>query len=179
MSTYLVAFIVSDLQKYLTKEKDPTFAVWCRQDAIGQTHLAADLGPKLLRYYERLFEIKFPLQKIDMVAVPDFGFNAMENWGLITFRETALLFDPVVSTIDDHRSIAMVMAHEITHQWFGNLVTPKWWDDLWLKEGFATYFEYLGVNDVRNFLNATKDFSNFFDRIFFEIVFYYYFIRSE
>lgn len=148
MSTYLVAFIVSDLQPYRVRKSDTLFTVWSRREAINQTFFASELGPKLLSYFETYFDIKFPLPKVDLVAVPDFGFNAMENWGLITFREPALLFQDKVSTIENYREIAMVMGHELAHQWFGNLVTPAWWDDLWLKEGFATYFEYLGVHQV-------------------------------
>lgn len=148
MSTYLVAFIVSDLQPYANSAQHSNFTIWSRRDVIDQTFYAFDVGPRILTYFEDYFQIKFPLRKIDLVAVPDFGFNAMENWGLITFREAALLYQDKVSTINDKRNIALVMAHELAHQWFGNLVTPAWWDDLWLKEGFATYFEYIGVNSV-------------------------------
>lgn len=148
MSTYLVAFLVGDLQQFKTNSNTPQFTMWSRQDALNQTVFASVKGPEILHYFENYFGMKFPLPKIDMVAVPDFGFQAMENWGIITFRETALLYDPRVSTIDDKRFIELVIAHEIAHQWFGNLVTPKWWDDLWLKEGFASYLEYEAINYI-------------------------------
>ncbi|KAJ8960401.1 hypothetical protein NQ318_013681, partial [Aromia moschata] len=145
MPTYLVAFMVSDLRGR-TAVNNTMIKVWSRTDYLPQTQYALTIAPEILEYFENYFEIKFPLPKMDIVAVPEFGFNAMENWGLITFRESSLLYDPRRSTNDDKRTIATVLAHEIAHQWFGNLVTPKWWNDLWLKEGFATYLEYFGVN---------------------------------
>ncbi|KAG5885710.1 hypothetical protein JTB14_037730 [Gonioctena quinquepunctata] len=144
MATYLVAFMVSDLKH--GQSTDSLIKVWSRDSLTAQTKYASEIAPKILHYLEDYFGIKFPLPKIDIVAVPEFGFGAMENWGLITFRESSLLFDPEVSTNDDKRTIATVLAHEMAHQWFGNLVTPKWWNDLWLKEGFATYIEYFGVD---------------------------------
>merc|ERR1719516_866106 len=93
-----------------------------------------------------------------MIAIPDFGAGAMENWGLITYRETALLYKDGVSSAANKQRIAVVVSHELAHQWFGNLVTPSWWTDLWLNEGFASYVEYLGVEAVQPQLQYMEEF---------------------
>ncbi|XP_039290198.1 aminopeptidase N isoform X3 [Nilaparvata lugens] len=151
MSTYLVAFIVSDFVPYKTVIDNSSgwkFTLWSRKDILSQTEYAAEMGPKLLSFLEEYFSIKFPLPKQDVVAIPDFGFSAMENWGLITFRETSLLYKPGKTSEKSKLDIAFVFGHELAHQWFGNLVTPAWWNDLWLKEGFATFIGYTAINHM-------------------------------
>ena len=131
MSTYLVAFVVSEFEfrESALDDNNVRFRIWCRKDAIEQTEYAADIGPRILKYYESYFGVPYPLPKQDMIAIPDFSAGAMENWGLITYRETALLYEEGVTSSYGQERVRTVIAHELAHQWFGNLVTMEWWTE--------------------------------------------------
>lgn len=149
MSTYLLAFIVGDFEYLESKTKNNVLVrVFTTLGKKHQAKFALDCAVKILEFYDQYFDIPYPLPVLDMIAIPDFTSGAMENWGAITYRESALLVDEDHSSLSNKQWVALVIAHEIAHQWFGNLVTMEWWTHLWLNEGFASYIEYLAVNKL-------------------------------
>ncbi|KAI4206462.1 MAG: hypothetical protein LQ346_001088 [Caloplaca aetnensis] len=147
MSTYLLAFIVGELQCVETNNFRVPVRVFATPDKdIEHGRFSLELAAKTLDFYEKTFDSKFPLPKMDMVAIPDFSAGAMENWGLITYRVVDLLFDAKTSGASTKERIAEVVQHELAHQWFGNLVTMDFWEGLWLNEGFATWMSWYSCN---------------------------------
>ncbi|MBI4457935.1 M1 family metallopeptidase [Candidatus Uhrbacteria bacterium] len=149
MSTYLLAFIAGDLECVSARTPDGVdVGVWATPGKKDQCEFALGVATRCLEYYADYFGASYQLPKMDLLAIPDFSAGAMENWGAITFRETSLLVDPVNSSQAARQRVAEVVAHEIAHQWFGNLVTMEWWNDLWLNESFATWIAAKAVDEM-------------------------------
>ena len=148
MSSYLVAFVFGDMQKKLTKTKSGVeigvFAT--KAHKAKELDFALDIAKRSIEFYEDFYETPYPLEHSYQVALPDFSAGAMENWGCVTYREAYLLLDPDNSSLDMKQLVATVIAHELAHQWFGDLVTMKWWDNLWLNESFANMMEYVAID---------------------------------
>lgn len=159
MSTYLLAFALGELQSKLTTTKSGVevgiFATKAHKSS--SLDFALDFAKRVLEFYEDYFGVPYPLKQCYHIALPDFSAGAMENWGLITYREIYLLAD-ANSTLMSRQMIALVIAHEVAHQWFGNLVTMKWWDDLWLNESFAMMMEHLAVDALEPSWQISNDF---------------------
>jgi len=150
MSTYLLAFVTGELQKKTGKTKSGVEVnTWATiAQPVSSLGYALDVAIKSIEYFEDYFGVPYPLPKADHVALPDFSSGAMENWGLITYRERLLLAYENDTAQSTREQIALVVAHETSHQWFGNLVTMQWWNDLWLNESFANMMEYACVDSM-------------------------------
>ncbi|KAG2578560.1 hypothetical protein PVAP13_6NG203300 [Panicum virgatum] len=149
MSTYLVAIVVGLFDYIESSTSEGTkVRVYTQVGKTNQGTFALDVGVKSLDLYKDYFATPYPLPKLDMIAIPDFAAGAMENYGLVTYRETALLYDELQSSASNKQQVAITVAHELAHQWFGNLVTMEWWTHLWLNEGFASWVSYLAVDSL-------------------------------
>ena len=161
MSSYLLAFVIGELHKKSARTKSGVEVnVWATPAQNENTlDFALDIATRSIDFYDEYFGVKYPLPKSDHVALPDFSSGAMENWGLITYRESCLLADPELTPESSRRFIATVIAHELSHQWFGNLVTMNWWNDLWLNESFANMMEYVAIDALYPEWRMWEDFA--------------------
>ncbi|MET3558369.1 aminopeptidase N [Streptococcus rupicaprae] len=159
MSSYLLAFAIGDLHGKTVKTKNGTEVgvFGTKAHPLTSMDFALDIAVRVIEHYEDYFGVKYPIPLSYHVGLPDFSAGAMENWGLITYREIYLLADQN-TTLKSRQMIALVIAHEVAHQWFGNLVTMKWWDDLWLNESFANMMEYLAIDAIEPSWNILEDF---------------------
>ncbi len=160
MSTYLVAFLVGDFKCTSGKADGVPIRACSTPDKIQYTKFAVESAEFVLHYYDTYFGIKYPMPKLDMVALPDFEAGAMENFGCITYRETDLLVDSKTGSIASKKEVASVVAHEMAHQWFGDMVTMQWWDNLWLNEGFATWMSSKPLEKWHPEWNVAEDRAN-------------------
>ena len=161
MSTYLLAWVYGDLQKISAKTtNDVEVNIYATKAHRSESlQFALDHAIKTIDFFDDYFQTPYPLPKSDHVALPDFSSAAMENWGLVTYRESCLIADPASASLASKKQIASIIAHELSHQWFGNLVTMKWWNDLWLNESFATLMSYIAVDAIFPEWNTWLDFS--------------------
>ncbi|MEK7285827.1 MAG: M1 family metallopeptidase [Nitrospirota bacterium] len=158
MSTYLLALCVARLKETTIKVGETTVSVWALEKQLPISAFALKVTAAVLPRLNDYFGLPYPYPKLDLIAVPNFAMGAMENWGAIFFRDSCLLLDEGLSSTQSQRDVANVITHEIVHQWFGNLVTMKWWDDLWLNESFATWLACKIVDQWRPEWNSWVEF---------------------
>ena len=163
MSTYLLAWVTGELHKKTAVTKSGVEVnIWATPAQKPESlDFALDIARRTIDFFDEYFDTPYPLPKSDHVALPDFSSGAMENWGLVTYREIALLAEPSSTSISSKHYIATVIAHELSHQWFGNLVTMKWWNNLWLNESFATLMEYIAIDALHPEWDVWLDFASF------------------
>uniref|UniRef100_A0A7S2QD15 Aminopeptidase n=1 Tax=Zooxanthella nutricula TaxID=1333877 RepID=A0A7S2QD15_9DINO len=149
MSTYLVAIVIGEFDFVQSRtEHGVLVRVYTPPGRAEAGTFALNVATKSLDIYDDFFGVPYPLPKLDMVAIPEFAMGAMENWGLVTYREVDLLIDAKTASGQQKQRVCIVVTHELAHQWFGNLVTMAWWDDLWLNEGFASWCENYAANEI-------------------------------
>ncbi|KAK5649364.1 hypothetical protein RI129_000393 [Pyrocoelia pectoralis] len=150
MAPHLVAFTIFDFEfvKPNTSQSGTVLKIWAPKHLLPDANYALHFSPNILNYLQTYFGVKFPLPKIDLVAMPELYQNAMENWGLITFRQSAILLDPSTVSWSTKNHIFKTIINKFAKQWMGNLVTMDWWSELWLSEGFATYMEDVVQNAI-------------------------------
>ncbi|XP_026315778.1 glutamyl aminopeptidase-like [Hyposmocoma kahamanoa] len=164
MSTYLACFVISDFGYKQTEidskgiGKNFTLRCYGQKDKLYKIDFAMDIAKKATEYYIQYYSVPYPLPKLDMIAIPDYTSGATEHWGLVTYRETSFLIDKATASVKNQIAVANTIAHELAHMWFGNLVTVKWWNDLWLNEGFATYMQTKALNAIEPSWTALDQF---------------------
>ncbi|XP_013171134.1 PREDICTED: membrane alanyl aminopeptidase-like [Papilio xuthus] len=168
MSAYLVTFHISEEFTVIADNNDAArpYRILARPNARGQGEYALEVGPPLTRWFEDYFGIDYytmgPDMKNDQIAVPDWASGATENWGFVSYREVRLLYEEGETNALDKKYIGTITAHELAHKWFGNLVTCRWWDNVWINEGFARYFEYFAMDGVDPSMELEAQFNVFY-----------------